>query len=305
MKARAVFDLRDDHRLPVLLAVSGLAASTYHYWRVRFQAHGPAAPDRRVDAIRAVLIQRRKRHYGWRRVRAELQVSGMFLSGKTVNRLMRQHDLQSPIRAKRFNSYRGDDAAAHPAAPNIVARNFDRDQPNRLWLTDVTEFALDGPDPRRVYLSAIKDTFNGEIIAWTTSTSPTVGFVTDMMKEAIGRNVLPADLILHSDQGFQYRHRKFVNLLAQAGVTQSMSRKGTCLDNSPMESFFGHMKDDMFRFESFTDPDSLIAEIDDYIGFYNHRRSQQRLDYLSPVAYRIRETAYLRNGGQMLYGLAG
>lgn len=299
-----MFDLRDDHRLPVLLAVSGLAASTYHYWRVRFQAHGPAAPDLRVEAIRAVLIQRRKRHYGWRRVRAELQSAGLFLSGKTVNRLMREHGLQSPVRAKRYTSYRGDDAAAQPAAPNIVDRDFDRDQPNRLWLTDVTEFHLDGPGRRRVYLSAIKDTFNGEIIAWTTSTSPTVGFVTDMMEQAIARNVLPGGLIVHSDQGFQYRHRKFVNLLTRAGIIQSMSRKGTCLDNSPMESFFGHMKDDMFRFASFTDPEVLIAEIDDYIGFYNHRRCQERLGFLSPVAYRIRETAHRRNGGQMLYGLA-
>lgn len=300
-----MFDLRDRHRLPVLLAVAGLAASTYHYWRARFETHGPVAVDRRIDAIRAVLIQRRKHHYGWRRVRAELQARGMFLSGKTVNRLMRQHGLQSPIRAKRYSSYRGDDAAQHPAAPNIVDRDFDRDLPNRLWLTDVTEFHLDGPDPRRVYLSAIKDTFNGEIIAWSTSTSPTVGFVIDMIEQAIARNVLPTGLILHSDQGFQYRHRRFVNLLAQAGVTQSMSRRGTCLDNSPMESFFGHLKDDMFRFASFTEPESLMAEIDDYIGFYNHRRSQQRLGYLSPVAYRIRKTAHRRSGGQMLYGLAG
>jgi putative transposase len=300
-----VFDLRGEHRLPVLLTVAGLAASTYHYWRTRFETHGPPAPDRRVEAIRAVLLQARKHHYGWRRVRAELQAAGMFLSGKTVNRLMREHGLQSPVRAKRYNSYRGDNAAQHPAAPNIVDRDFHRDRPNRLWLTDVTEFHLDGPDPRRVYLSAVKDTFNGEIIAWTTSMSPTVGFVTDMMEQAIARNMLPAGLILHSDQGFQYRHRRFVNLLAAAGITRSMSRKGTCLDNSPMESFFGHMKDDMFRFASFTDPESLIAEIDDYIGFYNHRRSQQRLGFLSPVAYRMRETAHRRDGGQLLYGLVG
>lgn len=124
LKTRAVFDLRDQHRLPVLLTVAGLAASKYHYWRITFDTHGPVAPDWRVAAIRAVLIQQRKHHYGWRRGRAELQVIGMFLSDKTANRLMREHGLQSPVRAKRYNSYRGDDAAAHPVVPNVDDRGL-------------------------------------------------------------------------------------------------------------------------------------------------------------------------------------
>ncbi len=301
MKARAVYDLRTHHRLPVLLTVAGLAASTYHYWRARFETAGPPAPDQRVIAIQAVLTQRRKRCYGWRRVRAELQATGMFLSGKTVNTLMRDNGLQSPVRASRYNSYPGEQGTV---APNIVNRDFDRDAPNRLWLTDVTEFRLRGATVRPVYLSAIKDTFNGEIVAWRTSTAPTVRFGTDMLDEAIGRNVVPPGLILHSDQGFQYRHRDFVGRLARAGIIQSMSRKGTCLDNSPMESFFGHLKDEMFRFESYSDPLELMAEIDKAIHFYNHQRSQQRLGFLSPVAYRVRDTVHCRHGGQLLYGLA-
>ncbi len=269
----------------MLLQIAGLPASTYHYWRARFD--DPTFPQVDARAVAAVAkFDDEKGRYGYRRIRLLLQDDGIFLSRKTVYRLLKRHNRSCRIRARRYNSYRG---SIGVVAPNLVQRCFHRNRPNQLWVTDVTEFKVAG---RKVYLSAIMDTFNNEIVGYSTAVSPTVSFVTRSLKQALASRLIPAGMIIHSDQGFQYQHRTWRNILAQAGCKQSMSRKGNCYDNAPIESFFGHMKDEMHMTTTYTSVPELIQAIDDHIRWYNYERIQEKLGGMTPKQFRVTHTEF-------------
>lgn len=267
----------------MLLDVAGVAASTYHFWKQRFTDPHYEKEDPRV-AIVAEAFDQANGLYGHRRVRLALRDQGIFYSRKTVNKLLNAAGRHCRIRRKRFPSPRR--GSAYKTCGNIVDRQFTRNSPNTLWLTDLTVFTVAG---RHVYLSAIKDTFNGEIVAHHVCASPNVKLVIDTFTKALKRTLIGPDLIVHSDQGMQYTNRRFVEYLEQAGITQSMSRKGNCLDNAPMESFFGHMKDDLGR-RCFDNMEQFTQAIEEYIYYYNYQRRQENLNGMSPVQYRHAHT---------------
>ncbi|HDS1061996.1 TPA: IS3 family transposase, partial [Pseudomonas putida] len=169
------------------------------------------------------------------------------------------------------------------AAPNILKRNFQADQPNQKWVTDVTEFKVAG---EKLYLSPVMDLYNGEIVTYRTDTRPRFTLVGEMLERAI--QLLPAGNkpLLHSDQGWHYRYPDYCTRVKEAGLEQSMSRKGNCLDNAAMESFFGTLKSEYFYRERFKSVAELQAGLDEYIHYYNHDRIKMKLNGLSPVAYR-------------------
>lgn len=277
--------MKKDHSLALLLDIAKLPRSTYYYWQLKFE--DPSYTD--LDPRLALVADEFDHHhgvYGYRRIRYELRDKGHHFSRKTVYHLLKAAGRRCKSRVKRYSSFRG---TPGQVAPNIVARRFDRNQANHLWLTDVTMFQAAG---RRVYLSAIKDVFNGEIVGHSVATSPTVRFVMRSLDNALATRTFGADLIIHSDQGLQYQHKKFVHRLKQAGITQSMSRRGNCLDNAPVESFFGHMKDDMYRGRVFSSVNELEHEINDYIRWYNYQRRQERLGGVSPIEYRVFHTKF-------------
>ena len=140
----------------------------------------------------------------------------------------------------------------------------------------------------KLYLSPIKDMCTGEIISYTTSASPTVEMVMRMLKDAITKHPVFDGLVIHSDQGFQYQHAWFVNCLEANDITQSMSRKGNCLDNSKMETFFSTLKKEMYygHEKEFKTREQLIVAIDEYIDYYNKERIQMKLGYLPPLLFR-------------------
>ena len=217
---------------------------------------------------------------GYRQVRMALRAEqGLCLSGKTVLKLMREEDCVCRIRRKRYNSYRGE---VGKAAGNILNRDFRAAAPLRKLTTDVTEFKVAG---KRVYLSPVMDLFNNEILAWSISESPNMAQVNDMMDklEAVLGNSRP---LLHSDQGWQYQQRFFQLRLARLGITQSMSRKATCLDNACMEGFFGHLKDEFYRGRRFNSVEEFRNDLDAYIRYWNTQRYQARLKGMTPVQYR-------------------
>ena len=189
-------------------------------------------------------------------------------------------------KSKKLTTYRG--TIGH-IAPNHLERHFTATKPNQKWVTDVTEFKA--KDGNKVYLSPILDLFNNEIISYTLSYSPNWAQVEKMLKLAVKRLDKTRGSILHSDQGWQYQMAAYRQILAEHGIIQSMSRKGNCLDNAAMESFFGRLKTECFYGREFNTREEIVNAVRDYLDYYNHRRIQLKLKGLSPIQYR-RQSLY-------------
>ncbi|WP_422785223.1 IS3 family transposase [Sporosarcina globispora] len=161
------------------------------------------------------------------------------------------------------------------------------DKLNQKWVTDITYLMF---NQKRLYLSAIKDLYNNEIVAFKISNSNNLKLVTETIKTAKKKQDVHG-VTLHSDQGFQYTSRQYHKLLKKNKITPSMSRKGNCLDNASMENFFGHLKSEVMYLHSFKTEEEVIQAIEQYIYFYNHERFQKKLSNLSPVEYRSTKIA--------------
>lgn len=236
------------------------------------------------DRIREIQ-ERHKGRYGYRRMTATLRSVGHVVNSKVVRRLMAELDLKCTVRVKKYKSYRGQPGRI---APNKMERKFTAEKPNTRWVTDVTEFKVAG---EKLYLSPVLDLFNGEIVAHQIDTSPHYPLVGQMLEQALSRLPEGAKPMLHSDQGWQYQYYRYRNRLEEKGLEQSMSRKGNCLDNARMESFFGTLKTEMYHGQRFASIVELSAAIDEYIDYYNHDRIKMGLAGLSPVEYRNQAAA--------------
>ena len=210
----------------------------------------------------------------------QLRNEGYTLNHKTVQRLMQEMNLKSKVRRVKYRSYRGE---VGKTAPNILNRDFEALRPNQKWATDVTEFKV---ADRKAYLSPIIDMFNGEIIAYTISDRPDLKMVMDMMHSAKRKIKDTNGVMLHSDQGWHYQHMQYQQTLKKYGITQSMSRKGNCLDNAVMENFFGIMKSELLYLQQFSDMEVFKQELRKYINYYNNDRIKLKLNGKSPVQYR-------------------
>nr|WP_260441039.1 IS3 family transposase [Pseudomonas putida] len=276
-KTRLVRALREHYPFADLLKAAGLPRSTYYYQLGLLEA-GDKCASLKISIQE--ICDRHRGRYGYRRVTSALRSSGQLVNSKKVRRLMAALDLKCTVRPKKYKAYRG---LMGEAAPNILKRNFQADQPNQKWVTDVTEFKVAG---EKLYLSPVMDLYNGEIVTYRTDTRPRFTLVGEMLERAI--QLLPAGNkpLLHSDQGWHYRYPDYCTRVKEAGLEQSMSRKGNCLDNAAMESFFGTLKSEYFYRERFKSVAELQAGLDEYIHYYNHDRIKMKLNGLSPVAYR-------------------
>ena len=228
------------------------------------------------------------RSYGYRRVKAVLASKhGLALSGKTVLRLMREESRFCQVRRKKYRSFKGEVGLA---APNVLARDFAAVAPNQKWATDVTEFKVLG---QKQYFSPVIDLFNGEVVAYELKPSPVLNLVTGMLDKAFLKLEPGQKPIIHSDQGWHYRHRGYQQALKARGLQQSMSRKGNCLDNAVAENFFGHFKEEFLRQRSFSSMNEFKTELEAYIHWFNHDRIRLKLKGLSPVDYRTQPLARL------------
>jgi len=197
---------------------------------------------------------------------------------------MKELVLFCKVRMKKYKSYKGE---VGKIAPNLLEREFKADKPADKWITDITEFALLG---QKLYLSPILDLYNGKIISYNISLRPVFSQVTDMLQQAFDKIPDGTNLILHSDQGWQYQMKQYQQLLKNKGIRQSMSRKGNCLDNAVMENFFGLLKTELFYLQEFQSIDHFVQELIDYLDYYNNRRIKVKLKGLSPVNYRIQSS---------------
>ena len=274
-----IWKLRHEHKIGLLIDVAGIPRSTYYYYSKQFSSPKADKYAEIKTLIRKIYEDSRGR-YGYRRITKELRKTHR-INHKTVQRLMRKMGIFCRVRMKKYNSFRGE---VGRIAPNLLERDFKADKPNQKWVTDVTEFALFGI---KLYLSPIIDLFNGEVVSYNLSYHPNLNQVTDMLEKAFAKIPDNSNLILHSDQGWQYQHKHYQKMLKDKGIRQSMSRKGNCLDNACAENFFGLLKTELLYLQDFTSIEHFISELHAYIEWYNTKRIKLKLDGMSPVEYRL------------------
>jgi transposase InsO family protein len=270
--------LRSRFPLDGLLKVASLARSTFYY-----QVSALEKPDKHAalkERIQRVYHEHMGR-FGYRRIAATIRRDEA-VNDNMIQRLMGHLSLKSLVRPKRYRSYRGLEGKI---AANLLERDFVAQRPNQKWTTDVTEFKV---GLKKLYLSPVMDLYNGEIVAYEIHTRPCFALVTGMLDKALERLKGPVNLVFHSDQGWQYQQAKYQRALENRGIKQSMSRKGNCLDNAAMESFFGTLKSEYFYLNRFESVEELKVGLDEYIRYYNHDRIKLKLGGLSPVEYRTR-----------------
>lgn len=185
----------------------------------------------------------------------------------------------------KYHSYKGE---VGDIANNLLNREFTASKPFEKLTTDVTQFKVCN---EKVYLSPVMDLFNREIISYSISLSPNLSQVREMLNGLFKRLPKNARPIFHSDQGWQYQHAEYQRLLRKHNITQSMSRKGNCMDNGAMENFFGRLKVEMFYGEKFESVNAFIDELKKYIHYYNNERISTKLKGMSPVQYRAHSHA--------------
>ena len=269
--------LRQSFPLELLLEIAQLPRATYYY-HVKRQA----APDKYLDAEAAItaIYHENKGRYGYRRITADLHNRGFGLNHKTVQRLMKKLGLVCRVRIKKYHSYKGE---VGKIAPNLLERNFEAEKPNQKWVTDVTEFHLFG---QKLYLSPILDLCSRDIVSYALSDRPVLSMVTRMLDSAFAQIPDGTNLILHSDQGWQYQHKHYQRMMEKKGIRQSMSRKGNCLDNAVIENFFGLLKSELLYLQKFESMQQFKAELIEYLDYYNNRRAKAKLKGLPPAIHR-------------------
>ena len=225
------------------------------------------------------IFNQNKSRYGYRRILLELRNLGYTINHKTVLKLMKSLNIQGKQRKSKYKSYKGE---VGKIAPNIINRDFVANAPFQKLTTDVTECAV---CDEKIYLSPILDMFNNEIVSYSISTSPNFNQTREMLNELINKLPTNSNPILHSDQGWQYQMKEYQRILKENNITQSMSRKGNCLDNSVIENFFGRLKTEMFFGEKFESVNTFIDKLKEYIYYYNNERIILKLK-MSPVKYR-------------------
>ena len=279
-KAVVIDAMKDKYPLQLLLKVLHIAKSSYYYQRTAIKR-----PDKH-GAIHKNIIELFKENrscYGYRRIHSELKRIGIVVSEKIVRRIMKAEKLTVPTkRTRKYSSYKGE---ITPAVDNIINRNFHADEPNKKWLTDITEFAIPAG---KVYLSPIIDCFDGMVVSWNISTTPDSVLVNSMLKDAICTLSSSEHPLIHTDRGSHYRWPGWIELMKTAGLTRSMSKKGCSPDNAACEGFFGRLKNEMFYGRSWIDVSigDFIDEINSYINWYNTKRIKHSLGYMSPKEYR-------------------
>jgi transposase InsO family protein len=257
--------------------------SAYYRWLKQPKSHRKLANELIAEEIQQ--IHNNHPDMGYRRIRDELDVNyDIDVNDKRILRICRTRAIQSTIKWKPKSCTRADRNPDH-ISKNYLNRDFHAEEPNEKWLTDVTEFKYYvGIETHKVYLSAILDLYDRRIVAFRISDHNDNPLVLDTFDEAVKLEP-DAHPLFHSDRGFQNTSAQFHMRLKKHHMKQSMSRVAHCIDNGPMEGFWGILKREMYYGHRFTDHDALVKAISDYIDYYNNRRLQRRLKIMPPMAF--------------------
>lgn len=288
MKYGLIESMRRSYPVSLMCRVLDVSRSGFHAGRARPPCERELENARLEIEILAA-HQRTRETYSARRLHRDLADHGVQTTLYRVRALRKKLGL----RCKQKLKFKMTTNSKHnlPVAPNISEREFSVSTPNKVWVSDITYIPT---DEGWLYLAGIKDLFNGELVGYAMNERMTKSLVMQALFRAVASKHPDQGLIAHSDQGSQYCAHDYQNLLQQFGMIASMSRKGDCYDNAPMESFWGILKNELVHHRKFKTRQQAIHEITEYIEiFYNRQRKQQRLGYLSPAQFSQRYYANL------------
>ncbi len=275
-------ELRLDYPLAVLCRVLDVSTSGYHAWLVRQPSKRAQAKERLKVAAQAA-HQRTRQTYGAVRLQRELAADGFAASLGTVKNVRRELSLCCVQQKRRFRVTTTDSRRTLPVAPNLLEQRFTATHPGEVWTSDITYVAT---EEGWLYIAAIKDLFAGEVGGRAFGSRMTTDLVVRALEQAVAVRRPAAGLIHHSDRGSQYCSDEYQALLRGYEMRVSMSRKGNCYDNAPVENFWGTLKTELVYHRRYQTREDAVREISEYIDlFYNRERRQARLGYLSPAAY--------------------
>jgi transposase InsO family protein len=278
-------DHRDEWTGTQLCDALDVSTAGDYSWRERDASLHQQRRDALTAEIQAVHAAVQAR-YGSPRTHAELVERGHDCCVNTVARIMRE----AGIAAKTERKFRQATDSNHklPAAENLLDRRFDPTSKNESWVTDITYLSTRGGWP---YLAAVEDLFSRMVVGWSMDATMTSRLVVDALEVAVLRRLPGSELVAHSDRGSQYASEHYQHLLGSAGITCSMSRRGNCWDNAPMESFFATLKKELVHHEDYTTREQARTSIFEYIEtFYNRTRRHSSLEYQSPADYEAAHT---------------
>ena len=280
------FQFIRDHRehFPVRLMCRVLEASPsgFYDWLRRPESQRAAEDRALIEKIQAVHNESR-RTYGSPRVHASLKAAGYRIGRKRVARLMRENDIRP--RTKRKFKVTTDSRHDHPIAPNLLDRQFTVEAPNTVWLADLSYiWTREG----WLYLAVVLDLFSRQVVGWAMDEEMSQELTLAALDMALKRRRPLPGLMHHSDRGSQYAAGAYRKRLAEHGIVCSMSRKGNCWDNAPMESFFHTLKTELVHHRDYLTRDDARRDIFEYIEvFYNRQRRHSTLGYLSPAQFEV------------------
>lgn len=279
---QAIKEENEKHGYPIstLCKLGNVSRAAYYKWLHRKVPSNEAENERIAETIEKIHAESPDK--GYRRIRDDLErYHDINVNDKRILRICRKKNIKSTIKYSNNGCTR---QASNPQfiAENILNREFYADAPNEKWLTDVTEFKYYTElEKHKIYLSAILDLYDRRIVSYVISDSNNNALVFDTFNKAIESNP-NAHPLCHSDRGYQYTSRTFHAKLEAAGMTQSMSRVAKCIDNGPMEGFWGILKRERYYGNKFNNRESLVAMINNYIEYYNTKRLQRNLGVLTP-----------------------
>jgi putative transposase len=284
MRFRFIEDRRGDYPVRVMCDVLDVSPAGYYAWRSRPESQRSSANRDLVDEIKRVHRDVGGR-YGSPRIHAELKAQGRGVSRGRIERLMRHHDIRA-ITARPRRAWTTDSCHDFPIAPNLLNRNFTATAPNRIWLADITYVET---DEGWLYLATVLDLYSRRIVGWAMQDHLRADLPLAALKMAISAQRPEAGLIHHSDRGVQYASENYRKVLRSAGFQASMSRKGDCYDNAPMESFFHTLKTELVHHRQYATREEAERDIFAYIeGFYNRTRRHSAIDYISPIEMELK-----------------
>ncbi len=267
----------------MLCEIAGITRAAYYKWLKRTPSARELQNEEIIQEMKAI-HEKVEGIYGYRRMMMTINRKlGQKFNHKRYYRLMKVAGIQSVIRQKKK---RYKHSTPQHVAENVLNREFSAEKPNEKWVTDVTEFKYGLS--KKAYLSAIRDLYDGSIVSYVLGHSNNNNLVFKTLDKATKLLEKDQHPLLHSDRGFQYTSRGFKRKIDKAEIKQSMSRVGRCIDNGPMESFWGTLKCEKYYLHKYETFEELSKAIDEYIYFYNHNRYQKRLNGLSPVEYRAK-----------------
>ncbi|GAB3459113.1 IS3 family transposase [Streptomonospora sediminis] len=276
------------YNIGYLCTYTGISRSSYYKWL----NHGLS--QRQIDdqAVVKYMIELEEQHnyiYGVESLTMYVNKNTKYHVGHNkVRRLMAENEIKASIRVKKHDRHEEhkEQLSANLLYDADKGHNFHPDEANHIWVTDCSELRYGLRNQYRLRLSAIKDLYDHSIIAWQVAETETSVLVTDTIRLALENTNAIKPAILHSDQGSSYTSGEYNTFLAGHGINHSMSRAGTPGDNSPIESFWSHMKDEFFAFRTAQSKSELLAQINEFIRWYNFERLQVTLNGMTPIEYR-------------------